>query len=521
MKINNQETSRVDSAFYFLIDGKGKSVANLSELTISVTGVNGEVLEDTLSMKADLCTAGSSQFSPSGDIDQTTTISVDSFSSTETSSTNSAQEIPTATPTNAPTETPPPEHSTDETVPYAVQNVSFEALTPTAPPTEAPTPAPVQDTPPPTSQETPTIPEYSTNESVPYATPNFSEHSTNESVPFAVQNVSFEATTPTAPPTEAPVQEIPPPTSQETLTPPEHSTNESVLFAVQNDSFEASTPTAPPTEAPTAPPTEAPTPAPVQEIPSTTTIEAPTVPKDSTNEPVSCAVQEAAFEAITPIIEAPTPKTVQQPLTNDPTKPFSDALVPENPTDTFSPVTDAPSATLAIGPSAFTPHISPLKEQSVSLQNRAVSIDHQSLQDQSTGPIKLAVVASTEPTLDAIDQNELEVETDNPSTTLKTQERTSSGPNLITSLPPVNEASVQNQTIASDGPWSTPAVIGVIVAACVVLGVVVAVAIALHKKRKLLEESKFDDRVSEDSLDAYFIDTNTPRSEAFLTHSVV
>ncbi|KAL7681833.1 putative expansin/pollen allergen, DPBB domain, expansin, cellulose-binding-like domain superfamily [Plasmopara halstedii] len=139
MKINNQETSRVDSAFYFLIDGKGKSVANLSELTISVTGVNGEVLEDTLSMKADLCTAGSSQFSPSGDIDQTTTISVDSFSSTETSSTNSAQEIPTATPTNAPTETPPPEHSTDETVPYAVQNVSFEALTPTAPPTEAPT----------------------------------------------------------------------------------------------------------------------------------------------------------------------------------------------------------------------------------------------------------------------------------------------------------------------------------------------------------------------------------------------
>ncbi|CEG47468.1 RlpA-like double-psi beta-barrel domain [Plasmopara halstedii] len=75
MKIDNQETSRVDSAFYFLIDGKGKSVANLSALSISLTNVNGEVLEDTLSMKADLCTAGSSQFSPSGDIYQTTTIS--------------------------------------------------------------------------------------------------------------------------------------------------------------------------------------------------------------------------------------------------------------------------------------------------------------------------------------------------------------------------------------------------------------------------------------------------------------
>ncbi|KAG2761512.1 hypothetical protein PC129_g18449 [Phytophthora cactorum] len=72
LSINGQETSLIDSAYYFLIDGSGESVADLSSMGVSMTGVNGEVLEETLSLTADECTEGSSQFSSSVDASQTT-----------------------------------------------------------------------------------------------------------------------------------------------------------------------------------------------------------------------------------------------------------------------------------------------------------------------------------------------------------------------------------------------------------------------------------------------------------------
>ncbi|KAG6616015.1 RlpA-like double-psi beta-barrel domain [Phytophthora cinnamomi] len=65
LSINGQETSVIDSAYYFLIDGSGESVADLSSVSISLTGVNGEVLEETLSLTADECTDGSKQFATS------------------------------------------------------------------------------------------------------------------------------------------------------------------------------------------------------------------------------------------------------------------------------------------------------------------------------------------------------------------------------------------------------------------------------------------------------------------------
>ncbi|KAF4316724.1 hypothetical protein JM18_008162 [Phytophthora kernoviae] len=58
LKINGQGTNMVDSAYYFLIDGSGKSIADLSSVSISLTGVNGEVLEETVSLSADACTEG-------------------------------------------------------------------------------------------------------------------------------------------------------------------------------------------------------------------------------------------------------------------------------------------------------------------------------------------------------------------------------------------------------------------------------------------------------------------------------
>ncbi|KAG1683329.1 hypothetical protein DVH05_005325 [Phytophthora capsici] len=114
LSINGQETSVIDSAYYFLIDGSGESVADLSSVSISLTGVNGEVLEETLSLTADECTEGNKQFSSIGDTSQST------ITSTKTSTTTSAlssttlvlTEVPTPTsaytptPTSSPTPTP-------------------------------------------------------------------------------------------------------------------------------------------------------------------------------------------------------------------------------------------------------------------------------------------------------------------------------------------------------------------------------------------------------------------------------
>ncbi|EGZ14552.1 hypothetical protein PHYSODRAFT_507213 [Phytophthora sojae] len=98
LSINGQETSVIDSAYYFLIDGSGESVADLSSVSISLTGVNGEVLEETLSLSADECTNGNSQFSSSGDMTQAPV--------TEAPTTAPVTDAPTMAPvTEAPTTT--------------------------------------------------------------------------------------------------------------------------------------------------------------------------------------------------------------------------------------------------------------------------------------------------------------------------------------------------------------------------------------------------------------------------------
>ncbi|POM71753.1 Carbohydrate-binding protein [Phytophthora palmivora] len=122
LSINGQETSVINSAYYFLIDGSGESVADLSSISISLTGVNGEVIEETMSLTADECTEGSKQFSSSAPITEAP-----------------ATEIPTSAPvTEAPTSAPVTEAPTTTPVTTAPPTEATSApLTPTPAATEA------------------------------------------------------------------------------------------------------------------------------------------------------------------------------------------------------------------------------------------------------------------------------------------------------------------------------------------------------------------------------------------------
>ncbi|ETO60756.1 hypothetical protein F444_21092 [Phytophthora nicotianae P1976] len=125
LSINGQETSVIDSAYYFLIDGSGESVADLNSISISIKGVNGEVLEETLSLSADECTEGSKQFSTS-DVTQFTTVAGSSSPSPPTTSnpTTAPTLAPTITPESTPAATPTP-------TPIATSNATYNPVTPT------------------------------------------------------------------------------------------------------------------------------------------------------------------------------------------------------------------------------------------------------------------------------------------------------------------------------------------------------------------------------------------------------
>ncbi|KAE9338355.1 hypothetical protein PF008_g12103 [Phytophthora fragariae] len=82
----------------------GESVADLNSVSISLTGVNGEVLEETVSLSADECTDGTKQFAASSSAQSTILAGSTSTSSPTTSySTTAPTSAPTATPTPTPT----------------------------------------------------------------------------------------------------------------------------------------------------------------------------------------------------------------------------------------------------------------------------------------------------------------------------------------------------------------------------------------------------------------------------------
>ncbi|ETP01890.1 hypothetical protein F441_20945 [Phytophthora nicotianae CJ01A1] len=107
------------------VSPRASDVSGYDMSSISIKGVNGEVLEETLSLSADECTEGSKQFSTS-DVTQFTTVAGSSSPSPPTTSnpTTAPTLAPTITPESTPAATPTP-------TPIATSNATYNPVTPT------------------------------------------------------------------------------------------------------------------------------------------------------------------------------------------------------------------------------------------------------------------------------------------------------------------------------------------------------------------------------------------------------
>ncbi|KAE8997926.1 hypothetical protein PR003_g18749 [Phytophthora rubi] len=170
LQINGQDTTMLGSAYYYLLDGASQTQTDLSSVTISMTDVNGNSIEDTVSLTADSCTEGSNQF-PSDGSSQTVQQSTPTYNNPTPS---------TAAPTKATPTTAPP--------------------TPTPAPTPTPTqtPVPTTQTPSPTTVRPTTAPPATT-------TPSYQQQ---EILPTAVPVSTTATPTTTAPVTTAPESPI-------------------------------------------------------------------------------------------------------------------------------------------------------------------------------------------------------------------------------------------------------------------------------------------------------------------------
>ncbi|ETI32011.1 hypothetical protein L914_20243 [Phytophthora nicotianae] len=99
MKIANQDVTMVDSCYYYLLNG-GSNV-DMSAVSVELTSFSGETITETLSLTADECTEGTSNFGAS----TTQQSSTQQSSTSQTSPSTTAPAATTATPT-ATTATP-------------------------------------------------------------------------------------------------------------------------------------------------------------------------------------------------------------------------------------------------------------------------------------------------------------------------------------------------------------------------------------------------------------------------------
>ncbi|RLN64936.1 hypothetical protein BBJ28_00024071 [Nothophytophthora sp. Chile5] len=162
--INNKPTTMVASAYYFLLNGNSDTTVDLSQLTITTTSIDGEVVEDVLDFSGADCVKSSSQFhgtSPAGQVasSPTPTASPTTASPTPSPTPSPTTAAPTPSPTPEPTPSPTPE-ATPTLAPIPEPSATTASTTsPTpAPSTETPapsTPAPSTATPAPTSDSTP------------------------------------------------------------------------------------------------------------------------------------------------------------------------------------------------------------------------------------------------------------------------------------------------------------------------------------------------------------------------------
>ncbi|TDH74386.1 uncharacterized protein CCR75_005084 [Bremia lactucae] len=365
MTINHQEASLVDSAYYFLIDGKGKSVADLHSMQISITGVNGEVLEETLSMAADSCTNGHSQFSSSSSVYQSTSTSTStsfsSFSSSESTSTQVSQTIQDPSNTEVPVTDPP---------------------LPSASPIETPTMSPPTESPssiPPT--ESPSIPPVTQQTEAPTTSPM------TES-PSIVPPTEAPLTPPmTEAPSGAPTTEAPS-TNLLTDAPPSPRATQIETTPLITD---IST-TIPPTDAPASPATEMPSSAPITEAPTTAPLTEP-----PTEAPTSPSVTEMPSSA--PPIEALTVAPMATPSTYLPTGALTS---PSTEVSWSAPLTEAPTvALLTEMPTQATISPSLTEELSSAPLSEAPTMDPTKLPIQASNSSPATEGPSIEPLLDA------------------------------------------------------------------------------------------------------------------------
>ncbi|GMF32430.1 unnamed protein product [Phytophthora lilii] len=103
VKIANQDVTMVDSCYYFLLNG-GSSV-DMSAVDIELTSISGETITETLSLTADKCTPGSSNFGSSTTQSSTSQTSQSSTSQTSQSSTSQTSQTTSAPATTTPTPT--------------------------------------------------------------------------------------------------------------------------------------------------------------------------------------------------------------------------------------------------------------------------------------------------------------------------------------------------------------------------------------------------------------------------------
>ncbi|KAG7397251.1 hypothetical protein PHYBOEH_001063 [Phytophthora boehmeriae] len=140
LQINGQDTTMLSSAYYYLLDGASQTQTDLTSVKISLTDVNGNSIEDTVSLTADSCTEGAHQFSSSGG-------SSPAAQTTYTTPTPTTSSPKTAAPTQTPaptTQTPVP--TTQTPSPTTVSPASPATTAPTYEQESSPTPVPVSTT---------------------------------------------------------------------------------------------------------------------------------------------------------------------------------------------------------------------------------------------------------------------------------------------------------------------------------------------------------------------------------------
>ncbi|KAG6604664.1 Carbohydrate-binding protein [Phytophthora cinnamomi] len=158
----------LDGAYYYLLDGAGKSSTDLSKVTVSLMDINGVSMKDTLNLSAGKCTEGAKQFPKAGGSPPSKTGAPKTNTTVPATTPKPAAPAPTPVPvtaapkvpvTPAPVtpapETPAPVTQTESpAVPASTPAVpaSTPTVTTSTPSQEQQTPAPVEYTPTPVEQ---------------------------------------------------------------------------------------------------------------------------------------------------------------------------------------------------------------------------------------------------------------------------------------------------------------------------------------------------------------------------------